>query len=97
LFFALGAPGALTALLERAGFVDARDERLSVDLVYADAYAALGAAFLGGPVALAYAHFDDRTKAAADREYLDSIDEFRTDSGGYRVPGQFVVACARRP
>jgi SAM-dependent methyltransferase len=97
LFFALGAPGAMAALLERAGFVDVGDERLSVDLVYANACDALGAAFLGGPVALAYAHFDDGTKAEAEREYLGSIDEFRTDSGGYRVPGEFVVAWARRP
>lgn len=96
LFFALGAPGAMAALLDRAGFVDVGHERLSVGLDYADECEALGAAFLGGPVALAYARFDERTKAEAEREYLDSLDEFRTDSGGYRVPGEFVVAWARR-
>jgi ubiquinone/menaquinone biosynthesis C-methylase UbiE len=97
LFFALGAPGALTAQLERAGFVDVDHERLPVNLDYADDDEAIGAAFLGGPVALAHARFDDQTRAGAHREYLDSLAGFQTDSGGYRVPGEFVVAWAKRP
>jgi ubiquinone/menaquinone biosynthesis C-methylase UbiE len=97
MFFALGAPGSLRAVMERAGFVDVDHERLSVDLEYANGSEAVGAAFLGGPVALAYAHFDARTKAGAEREYLASIAGRRTGSGGYRVPGEFVVAWGRRP
>ncbi len=97
LFFALGAPGALAELLERTGLVDVGHERLTVDLRYANESEALGAAFHGGPVALAYAHFDDQTRAGAEREYLDSLAGFRTTDGGYRVPGEFVVAWARRP
>jgi ubiquinone/menaquinone biosynthesis C-methylase UbiE len=97
LFFALGAPRALVALLERAGFVDAGHDRLAVDLDYADDAEAVGAAFLGGPVALANAHFDPATRDQAHRQYLDSLAPFRTGSGGYRVPGEFVVAWARRP
>ena len=97
LFFALGAPGALATNRERAGFDDVDHERLSVDLDYGDDDEALGAAFLGGPVALAYARFDPRTRADAEREYLDSLGRFRTDTGGYRVPGEFVVASATRP
>ncbi len=97
LFFALGAPGALATVLEQVGFADVGHERLSVDLDYADDDDALGAAFLGGPVALAYAHFDERARAGAERDYLDSISDFRTAAGGYRVPDEFVVGWARRP
>ena len=97
LFFALGGPGVLAAQLEQAGFVDADHERLSTDLGYADDDEAIGAAFLGGPVALAYAHFDQPTRAAAEQEYLDSLAGFRTTSGTYQVPGEFVVGWATRP
>ncbi len=97
LFFALGAPGALASLLERTGFVDIGDERLSTELCYADDDEAVGAAFLGGPVALAYAHFDQPTRAEVEREYLDSLAHYRSESGSYQVPGEFVVAWGRRP
>jgi hypothetical protein len=72
-------------------------DRLAVDLDYADDAEAVGAAFLGGPVALANAHFDPATRDQAHRQYLDSLAPFLTGSGGYRVPGEFVVAWARRP
>ena len=97
LFFALGEPGVLASRLERAGFTEVDDIRLTVDLEYADDDEALGAAFRGGPVALAYARFDPGTRASAEREYLDSIAAHRTPTGGYRLPGEFVVATARRP
>jgi ubiquinone/menaquinone biosynthesis C-methylase UbiE len=97
LFFALGEPAALTTQLERAGFTDVECVRLMVDLDYNDDDEALGAAFLGGPVALAYARFDPDTRADAEREYLDSVASYRTDAGGYRIPGEFVIATARRP
>jgi SAM-dependent methyltransferase len=96
MFFALGAGGSLADLIERAGFTDVDQIRLSVDLVYADETAALGAAFLGGPVALAYSRFDDATKASAHDDYLASIAPYR-DAAGYRVPGEFVIASGRRP
>ena len=96
MFFALGAPGALTAVLEAAGFVDVDETRLSVELRYLDAESALGAAFDGGPVALAVSRFDDDVLAAAHAEYLASIAPF-SGHGGYRIPGEFVVASARRP
>lgn len=95
MFFALGAPGALATTLERAGFVDVEETRLSVTLDYGDEDAALGAAFLGGPVALAYSRFDDDARASAHRDYLDSIATF-ADGTGYRVPGEFVIASAHR-
>ncbi|WP_206537723.1 class I SAM-dependent methyltransferase [Ilumatobacter nonamiensis] len=95
MFFALGAPGALTSTLEGAGFVDIDETRLAVDLVYGSAEDALGAAFLGGPVALAASRFDDATRRSAHAEYLASLDDF-SEGPGYRVPGEFVIASARR-
>jgi SAM-dependent methyltransferase len=96
LFFALGAPGALREAVRRAGFVDVDETRLDVRLVYAGAREALGAAFDGGPVALAAARFDEPTRASAHAAYLDSIAAY-ADGAGYRVPGEFVIASGRRP
>lgn len=96
MFFAMGAPGALTGTLTDAGFVDVRETRLAVSIDYADDEAALGAAFLGGPVALAYARFDEDTRESAHLAYLDSIAGF-AHGAGYRVPGEFVIASGRRP
>ena len=95
MFFALGAPGALTTTLEGAGFVDVAETRLSVDLHYDSDDEALGAAFLGGPVALAYSRFDDDARESAHRDYLASIAAY-AHGDGYRVPGEFVIASARR-
>lgn len=96
MFFALGAPGALRGAVQRAGFADVAERRLDVDLAYAGAEEALGAAFDGGPVALAVARFDGATRASADAAYLESIAPY-ADRPGYRVPGEFVIASGRRP
>ncbi len=95
MFFALGAPGALTTTLERAGFVDIETTRLIVELRYASDDDALGAAFLGGPVALAASRFDDDERRSAHADYLASLADY-ADGTGYRVPGEFVIASARR-
>lgn len=95
LFFGLGAPGALCRQLESAGFVDVDEVRIGVELDYLDDDEALGAAFLGGPVALAYAHFDAATRRSANDDYLTSLAAWAHD-GGYRVPGEFVIASGRR-
>ena len=50
----------------------------------------MGAAFAGGPVAMAYSRFDDETRAEVHAEYLASIEAFRSQKG-YRIPGEFVV------
>jgi SAM-dependent methyltransferase len=97
LFFALGAPGALSGALAGAGFVDVEQTRLRTHLDYPDADGAIGAAFLGGPVALAYARFSPEVRHAVHAEYLASIADFATPHGGYRIPGEFVVASARQP
>jgi SAM-dependent methyltransferase len=96
MFFALGGRGSLAGLVARAGFVDIEELRISTELVYVDEDAAIGAAFLGGPVALAHARFDDATRASAYEDYLASIEPFR-DGAGFRVPGEFVVVAASSP
>jgi ubiquinone/menaquinone biosynthesis C-methylase UbiE len=91
MFYALGNPGALAYAYERAGFIDAREERVTRSLDWPGDEAALGAIFAGGPVALAYSKFDDRTRADVHAEYLESIAPYRRADGGYDVPGEFVL------
>ena len=95
MFFSHGAPGAIESVLTGAGFLDIEVTRIDVELAYGNESDALGAAFLGGPVALPYGRFDEADKRAAEAEYLSSLAAFR-DGDGFRVPGEFVVAAARR-
>lgn len=90
MFFALGNGEALDYAFAQAGFRDISTGRINVLLEYEDDEHALGAAFVGGPVAMAYSRFDDETRAAAHAEYLDSIKAYRK-GGGYEIPGEFVV------
>jgi hypothetical protein len=71
--------------------VDVTEVRLPVVLRYASDEEACGAAFAGGPVALAYSRFDEATRDEVHDEYLRSIAPWRTASG-YDIPGEFVVA-----
>jgi ubiquinone/menaquinone biosynthesis C-methylase UbiE len=96
MFFQLGTGDRLERVAADSGFADVRSERLQVVLRYASADEAVGAAFAGGPVALAYSRFDERTRDEAHAEYLASIEPYRSGSG-YEIPGEFVVAFARRP
>jgi len=56
---------------------------------------ACSAAFAGGPVALAYAHFDTPTRQDAHAEYLAAIEPYRQGSG-YAIPGEFVMTSGRK-
>jgi ubiquinone/menaquinone biosynthesis C-methylase UbiE len=95
MFFQLGTGDRLALTMAEAGLSDVRADRISTCLDYTSAEAACGAAFAGGPVALAYSRFDDRTRRAAEEEYLASIASYRTGEG-YAIPGEFVVARGRR-
>jgi ubiquinone/menaquinone biosynthesis C-methylase UbiE len=95
MFFQLGTGDMLRIAMERAGFADVAIERLPTTLHYESAEAACGAAFAGGPVALAYSRFDAATRESAEAEYLASIDQWRRGEA-YEVPGEFVVARGRR-
>jgi len=96
MFFQTGTKDVLKTTFEMAGFEDVRLERISTTLEYANAEEALGAAFLGGPVALAYSKFDDATKDAVHKEYLESIEPYRNGEA-YSVPGEFVVVAGWKP
>jgi ubiquinone/menaquinone biosynthesis C-methylase UbiE len=97
LFFQLGTGDALAAAFGQAGFGEIRVERLSTVLEYRNGDDAIGAAFIGGPVAMAYSRFDPAARAEAHGEYLASIAAHRRGEG-YALPGEFVVASGvRRP
>lgn len=94
MFFRLGTGDTLAEEMARAGFCDIHVERLGAVLGYDSPEEACGAAFAGGPVALAYSRFDEGTRRAVRAEYLASIAGWRHGSR-YDLPGEFVVASAR--
>jgi ubiquinone/menaquinone biosynthesis C-methylase UbiE len=96
MFFHLGTGRALAWQMENAGFTSVSDERLSTELPYADEDAAADAAFVGGPVALAYSRFEEDVRSEVRAEYVASISAYRSDEG-YRIPGEFVVAAGVKP
>src|SRR6476620_5279130 len=90
MFFNLGNRDVLKRSFEAAGFSNVNFEKLNTVLNYSSDEDAYGAAFAGGPVALAYHKFSDQVKKEVHIEYLDSIKSFRNDKG-YKDPGEFVV------
>ncbi|HEY1871780.1 MAG TPA: methyltransferase domain-containing protein, partial [Chitinophagaceae bacterium] len=91
MFFNLGNMDMLKRGFEAAGFSNVKFERLNTILNYDSGEDACGAAFAGGPVALAYNKFSEQIKNEVHAEYLDSIGSFQKNAG-YAVPGEFVVA-----
>lgn len=91
LFFQLGTGEALRHTLAACGYRDIEVDRITAELPYAGPLEAIRAAFIGGPVALAYSRFDERTKREVHSEYLASIEPYRCGDG-YLVPGEFVIA-----
>jgi len=96
LFFSLGEQDALVQLCSDAGFENVEQRRIASVLSYADADEACDAAFIGGPVALAWSRFDAGTRARARARYKHAIEPWRR-SQGYRIPGEFVIVGGRRP
>ena len=96
LFFQLGTGDSLAAGLAGAGFEGIEARRVTTELRYASAAEAVGAAFAGGPVALAYNRFSAEVRRSAEAEYLESIEPYRRGAG-YALPGEFVVAAGFRP
>lgn len=96
LFFRLGTGEALAQSVRGAGWSVERIVRIRSELQYADEADALGGAFAGGPVALAYARFSEALRREAESAYLETIEAYR-DGQGYRIPGEFVVLSARKP
>ncbi len=99
LFFRLGGRDALHAALAGVGLAQVHTERIATKIEYPDALMACDAAFVGGPVALAYGRFDAPTQEAVRDEYLDSIKPWSHEDG-FSLPGEFVLGmavCARDP
>ncbi len=96
MFFRLGTGETLACEMEEAGFHHIGQRNIETVLPYDDDQSALQAAFVGGPVALAYDRFDDATRKAAHEDYLQSIAPYRTEKG-YRIPGSFVVCHGTKP
>ena len=95
LFFLLGTGEALANLYQTTGFNKVQLQRINTKLHYLSAEEALTAAFAGGPVAMAYARFDEATKKSAHQEYLKSIQPFE-QNGEYFIPGEFVVVTGNK-
>jgi SAM-dependent methyltransferase len=96
MFFQLGTGDMLTNVMHAAGFGNIIVERIAIPLHYESPDEALGAAFVGGPVTLAYSRFDQQVRREAHAEYLASIETYRRGEQ-YDVPGEFVVARGTRP
>lgn len=96
LFFGLGRPDALAQACSDAGLAQIRQQRLATTLAYADGDEACRAAFVGGPVALAWSRFPQDVRNRARARYLNSLAAWR-DGAGYRVPAEFVVVTAAKP
>jgi ubiquinone/menaquinone biosynthesis C-methylase UbiE len=95
LFFGLGQQDNLARLCARHGFDAIKLTRIDTTLNYIDADEACNAAFVGGPVALAWSRFDEVVRARVRRQYLESIEPWRNGEG-YKVPGEFVIVSATR-
>lgn len=94
-FFQLGTDENLKLLFEKTGFKNVKSYRISSTLRYSSAEIACLAVFAGGPVAMAYSHFDERTKAGTHLEYLGAISPFRRGKG-YAIPGEFVIVVGEK-
>ena len=96
MFFRVGTGNTLEQALCAAGLVDVQLSHPPTTLHYADADAACDAAFLSGPVALAYSRFDEATRLSVRADYLASIEPWR-ESERFEIPGTFVIGSGQRP
>jgi len=93
LFFRLGENDTLADLCADASFDILDKRRMATTLEYADADEACRAAFVGGPVALAWSRFDDDVRARVRRCYIEALEPWKRERG-YQVPAEFVVVKA---
>jgi ubiquinone/menaquinone biosynthesis C-methylase UbiE len=97
LFFRLGQGDTLAEVCLNAGFHITAHSRISETLVYSDDDQACDAAFVGGPVALAWSRLHESARKRVRVRYLDSIAPWRRQDGTYRLPGEFVIVAASVP
>lgn len=96
LFFGLGQGDALARRCAAAGLQVSAQRRRSDSLAYADADEACAAAFVGGPVALAWSRFDATVRERVQARYLEAIEPSR-EGRGYRVAAEYLIVAAQRP
>jgi SAM-dependent methyltransferase len=96
LFFGLGQGDALARRCTAAGLRVTVQRRRSDWLDYADGDQACAAAFVGGPVALAWSRFDETVRARVQARYLEAIEASRVGRG-YRVEAEYLILVAHRP
>jgi SAM-dependent methyltransferase len=97
LFFRLGQEGQLAQVCLKAGLRVTTHLRISATLVYPDDDRACDAAFVGGPVALAWSRLEKAARERARIRYLDSIATWRRPDCTYEIPGEFVIVAASVP
>ena len=95
MFFRLGTAQNLHRMFRATGFGGIVEKRLETRLEYASGEDACDAAFVGGPVALAYSHFSPDTKSEARKEYLESLKAYLIGDR-YSIPGEFVVVAGTK-
>jgi ubiquinone/menaquinone biosynthesis C-methylase UbiE len=91
MFFRLCHGAALMRALTDARFDDVQHCRIPTTLRYADSQQACDAAFVGGPMALAWSRFGTQARERVCAAYLEAIEPWRVGTG-YCVPGEFLVA-----
>lgn len=96
LFFRLGQQDTLAQLCAQTGFRQIQLQRVATTLTYAHADDACDAAFIGGPVALAWSRFDRAVRARVRQRYIAAIAPWQCGAG-YRIPGEFVIVAAHSP
>ncbi len=96
MFFRVGTGNTLALALHEAGLVDVELSHAPTTLQYANADAACDAAFLSGPVALAYSRFDEATRRSVRAEYVASVEHWRVGER-YEIPGTFLIGSGRKP
>jgi SAM-dependent methyltransferase len=93
LFFRLGQGEALAELCAACGLDVTSQCRITTTLSFKDDDEACDAAFVGGPVALAWSRLDPSARLRVRSRYLESIARWRRERC-YRIPAQFVVVAA---
>ena len=91
LFFGTGGQGVLLNMAKASGLTGAEEWRDTIELVWPDQESLLAAMIDGGPIALAAKRFAEEVRTEVDREFLDTVSEFRQADGSYAIPAEFVT------
>jgi ubiquinone/menaquinone biosynthesis C-methylase UbiE len=94
LFFRLGQGNTLADMCSNAGFDITACSRITATLGYSDENQACDAAFIGGPVALAWSRLGHDARRRSRARYVDAIGKWRQPDRTYRIPGEFVIVAA---